>query len=77
MNRLMSIGASGLQAAQASLDRSATRAARWGTADAAAAPADLTAAAVTQIEARHQFAANLQTLKTADALLGTLIDTFA
>jgi flagellar hook protein FlgE len=77
MNSMLSIGASGLQAAHASLDRSATRVARWGTTDAAAAPAGLTAEAVAQIEARHRFAANLQTVKTADALLGTLIDTFA
>ena len=39
--------------------------------------ADLSAEAVTQIQARHAFTANLQTVKTADRLLGTLIDTFA
>ena len=78
---MLSIGASGLQAAQASLDHSAGRVARWGLpragGEATARPVDLTAEAVAQIEARHQLAANLQTLKTADALLGTLIDTFA
>lgn len=77
MNSMLSIGASGLQAAQSSLDRSAGRVARWGTTGAEAAPADLAAEAVAQIEARHQFAANLQTVKTAHALLGTLVDTFA
>lgn len=77
MNSLLSIGASGVQAAQASLDRSANRVARWGTADARAAPVDLAAEAVSQIQARQQFAANLQTLRTADTLLGTLVDAFA
>lgn len=81
MNSLLSIGASGLQAAQASLDRSAGRIARWGLADgggdADRRPAGLATAGVAQIEARHRLAANLQTVKTADALLGTLIDTFA
>ena len=78
---MLSIGASGLQAAQASLDRSAGRIARWNLAfDGGGAdmrPADLATEGVAQIEARHQLAANLQTVKTADALLGALIDTFA
>lgn len=77
MNTLLSIGSSGLHAAMGSLDRSAARVARAGATDPDSTPRSLAAEAVTQIEARHQFAANLQTVKTADALMGTLIDTFA
>jgi flagellar hook protein FlgE len=77
MNTMLSIGAAGMQSAMSNLEASAGRVARWGNVEAQAAGTDLTHEAVTQIQSRHQFEANAQTVKTADALLGTLIDTFA
>lgn len=77
MNTMLSIGAAGMQSAMSNLEASAGRVARWGTVDRPAAGTDLTQEAVAQIQSRHQFEANAQTAKTADALLGTLIDTFA
>ena len=77
MNTMLSIGAAGMQSAMSNLEASAGRVARWGTVDRPAAGTDLTQEAVSQIQSRHQFEANAQTVKTADALLGTLIDTFA
>jgi len=40
-------------------------------------PADLIADRVEQMTAKHAFAANLTTIRTADDMLGTLIDTIA
>jgi flagellar hook protein FlgE len=40
-------------------------------------PADLVADRVEQMTAKHAFAANLATIRTADDMLGTLIDTVA
>jgi len=74
---MLSIGAAGMLSAMSNLEVSAGRVARWGTQDGAPPGTDLTKEAVSQIQSRHQFEANAQTVKTADALLGTLIDTFA
>lgn len=74
---MLSIGAGGMQAVMGNLQASAGRVARSGTVHDAPAGTDLTQEAVTQIQSRHQFEANAQTVKTADRLLGTLIDTFA
>jgi hypothetical protein len=77
MNTLLSIGSAGMQSAMSNLEASAGRVARWGTVNATPGGTDLTREAVTQIQSRHQFEANAQTVRTADRLLGTLIDTFA
>ncbi|HNT38772.1 MAG TPA: flagellar basal body rod C-terminal domain-containing protein [Rubrivivax sp.] len=73
MNGILAIGASGMRAAMAGLHGSAGRIAR-----AAAAPeVDLEVEAVQQIQASHQFIAHAKLVKTADDMLGTLVDTFA
>jgi flagellar hook protein FlgE len=41
------------------------------------APANLVGDRVEQLLAQHSFEANLATVRTADQMLGTLIDTFA
>ena len=74
MNTLLSIGAGGMHAAQSRMDQSAARVARWGTDGPAAAPADLATDLVSQRQAAADFGANLQVVRTADRLLGSLLD---
>ena len=59
------IASAGLASAGARFDASAQRTAAGG---------DLAAEAVTQVSARTEFAADVSVLKTADAMLGSLLD---
>ncbi|MCC7151604.1 MAG: hypothetical protein IT501_06340 [Rubrivivax sp.] len=77
MNAMLSIGSAGLRAALSDLQGSAARVARAGLQPEAAPAVDLAAEAVLQIQARLQVMAQAQVVKTADTLLGTLVDTFA
>lgn len=77
MNGILSIGAAGLRTTLAELHGSAARVARAGLSPESSLEADLAAEAVTQIRARHEFAAQAQVVQTANEMLGTLIDTFA
>jgi hypothetical protein len=61
---------SGMASAAARLDRASARIAQ-------PEPADLVADRVEQITAQHAFAANVATVRTADEMIGTLIDTIA
>ncbi len=75
MNGLISVGLSGMGASMQRLDAAAGRIARVsGTADT---PPSLAADLVTQRQAAAEFKANVQTVKTADQVLGTLLDVFA
>ena len=67
MASLSSIGSSGLQAAQLRLDASANNVANADT------PA-LEQEAVEQMSAAYDFKASLQTIKTQDQMLGSLLD---
>ena len=59
------IASAGLASAGVRFDASARRTVAGG---------DLAAEAVTQISTRNEFAADVSVLKTADAMLGTLLD---
>ncbi|HNU12472.1 MAG TPA: hypothetical protein PKJ45_14090 [Rubrivivax sp.] len=59
------------------LQDSAARVARWGGDRALPGATDLNREAVLQIEARQRFDVNAHVVRAADAMLGTLIDTFA
>ena len=61
---------SGMAGAVARFDRASARI-------ASEQPEDLISDRVEQITARHDLAANAATIRTADEMLGTLIDTFA
>jgi len=70
-----SIAGSGLAAASLRFDRAAAR-----IADTAASPdgaANLAGDVVEQMEAGYAFDANLRVLRTADAMLGALLDVTA
>jgi len=70
--RAVSIAAAGVQAAFARADASAARTVRMG---ATAPEPDLAAEAVEQIGAKTDLKANLAVLRTADEMLGALLDT--
>lgn len=75
---ISSIGSamSGMSSAIARFDRASSRIAQAG--DPASSPGDdLIGDRVDQITAEHAFAANLATVRTADEMLGTLINTVA
>lgn len=75
--KLTTIGsASALQTAAQGMQRGIARAATAAqdVAAAGAEPADLAAAAVEMRKARAEVAANARVLRTADDVLGTLID---
>ena len=74
MNSLLAIGAGGLHAAQSRLDQSAGRVARWGGSGVEAAAPDLATELVAQRQAAVDFSASLQVVRTADRLLGSLLD---
>jgi flagellar basal body rod protein FlgC len=59
----------GLASATARLDRGAAR--------IAAAEPDVVGGTVDEITAKHDFAANVATVRTADEMLGSLIDIMA
>jgi hypothetical protein len=61
---------SGMAGAVQKFDRAAARIAQ-------PEPPDLIGDRVDQISAQHDFEANVATVRTADEMLGTLIDTFA
>ena len=61
---------SGMAGAVARFDRASARIANEQ-------PEDLIGDRVEQITAQHELAANAATIRTADDMLGTLIDTFA
>lgn len=61
---------SGMTSAVSRFDRASAAIAR-------AEPADPIGDRVAQITAQHDLAANVATIRTADEMLGTLIDTFA
>jgi hypothetical protein len=69
---ISSIGSamSGMAGAVARFDRASARIANQQ-------PDDLIGDRVEQITAQHEVAANAATIRTADEMLGTLIDTFA
>lgn len=77
MNGILAIGASGMRAAMAGLHGSAGRIARAAAAPEVDLEVDLEVEAVQQIQASHQFIAHAKLVKTADDMLGTLVDTFA
>ncbi len=66
-----------MRTAMAELQGSAGRVARMASARPSAAGVDLGAEAVQQLEARDAFIASAKVVKTADAMLGTLLDTLA
>jgi flagellar hook-associated protein FlgK len=66
----ISVARYGLMAASASLDASAARTAQAG----GDGGVDLAAEAVTQIQARQQFSANLGVIRVADEMWRALID---
>ena len=74
---ISSIGSamSGMAAAVDRFDRAAARVARAGTEDAP--EGDVIRDRVEQIADQHAFAANLATVRTADEMVGTLINTIA
>jgi flagellar hook-associated protein FlgK len=74
MNLTLSTAVSGLQSAQNRLAASAHRVASSQTADAAGSGVSLEQEVVAQLEAKHGFQASLQVVKTADRMLGSLLD---
>lgn len=64
----------GMARASDRFDRAASRVAQ---ASDPGADTDLVTDTVDQIEAKHAFAANVATIRTADEMVGTLIDTIA
>ncbi|GAB1391495.1 MAG: hypothetical protein AMXMBFR78_15600 [Rubrivivax sp.] len=77
MNGILAIGSAGMRSAMVNLQASAGRVARIAAAGPAAGTPNLAVEAVTQVQARYQFIAHAKVVKTADAMLGTLVDTFA
>jgi flagellar hook protein FlgE len=82
MNGILGTGVLGMRSAMAELQGSAARVARSGLGiqGPGATPVDavdLAAEAVAQTQARHRFTASANVVKTADAVLGTLLDTLA
>jgi hypothetical protein len=75
---ISSIGSamSGMASAVTRFDRASARIAQAGD-PASAGGGDLIGDRVDQLTAGHAFAANLATVRTADEMLGTLIDTVA
>lgn len=61
---------SGLQAAASRFERSAERTAAWSPASSV----DPVQETVEQIGAKHAFSANLSVIRTADEMLGALLD---
>lgn len=61
---------SGLQAAASRFEASARRTVDWSPASSV----DLAAETVRQIEAKHAFSANLSVIRTADEMMGALLD---
>lgn len=61
----------GMFAASKKFEASAFRVAQMG---APGADVDLVAETVEQITAKHEFSANIQVMKTADDMLGDLLD---
>ena len=74
---ISSIGSamSGMAAATDRFDRASSRIAQAGT--GTGADDDLIGDRVDQITAEHAFAANAATIRTADEMVGTLINTIA
>jgi len=74
----ISIATGGLMSATARFDASASRTARMGATDPAtgAPTADVDPAqeAVTQIEAKQQFSANVGVIRVADQMMQSLLD---
>jgi hypothetical protein len=68
----ISIGMYGMQRQLARLEQSATRTARGP-----AGGSDPVAEVVEQITAKHAFVANVATVRTADEMLGALLDIIA
>ncbi|MBQ1542201.1 hypothetical protein C5708_15855 [Caulobacter sp. CCUG 60055] len=64
--------ASGMMSAVNKLDVSAQRVAQWGT--PLGKDVDLVQETVAQIQAKTEFKASAKVLKTADEMLGTLLD---
>jgi flagellar hook protein FlgE len=65
-----SIALSGLQTAATRFERSAERTTAWSPASSV----DLAKETVEQIEAKHAFSASLSVIRTADEMLGALLD---
>ena len=76
---LSQIGSSGIQTGLEQAQRAAFDIARAGTtqSDQDSALSSLTEASVDLLEAKNQVQASAQIIKTADELIGTLIDTIA
>jgi len=72
----ISIARGGLMAASARFEASASRTARMGAADPAGdgSGGDYAQEVVTQIEAKHQFSANLGVIRIADQMWRALLD---
>jgi len=68
---------SSIGSAMAGMANAVSRFDRASAAIASPEPADPIGERVEQITAQHDFAANAATVRTADEMLGTLIDTFA
>ncbi|MBX3478972.1 MAG: flagellar hook protein FlgE [Caulobacter sp.] len=71
--QVLNTATAGLMAASQRLDASARRTAAWG----ADAQVDLAKEAVEQITARTDFKANLSVIRTADEMMGELLDILA
>ncbi|HYE47069.1 MAG TPA: flagellar basal body rod C-terminal domain-containing protein [Caulobacter sp.] len=69
----LSIAAAGLTAATARLDASAQRVARWSP----ASDVDLAREAVEQVSAKTAFKANAAVIRSADRMMGELLDILA
>jgi flagellar hook protein FlgE len=70
----ISIARGGLMAASARFEASASRTARMGATDPAADDVDLGQEVVEQVEAKHQFSANLGVIRIADQMWQALLD---
>lgn len=66
------VAAAGMQNAFKRLDSSAQRVVRWSSPDGE--DVDLAAEAVEQIKAETELAANAAVVKTADKMMGSLLD---
>lgn len=69
----LSIATSGLTAATARLDASAQRIARWSP----TSEVDLGREAIEQVMAKTEFKANVTVIRTADQMMGELLDILA
>lgn len=72
MIQAIASAAGGMMSAVNRLDVSAQRVAQWGT--PLGQNVDLAQETVSQIEAKDEFAASARVLKTADQMLGSLLD---